>query len=216
MEQAIVPYLPYILSAVVVLLSLSVHEFCHGFAAYLLGDNTAKDAGRLTLNPIKHLDLYGSIIVPVVLLIFKSPIMFAWAKPVPVNTYNMRNHRWGGLLSALAGPGSNLILGIIAAIILKIVYPFYSPNNLLLIFLFECVVINFMLALFNLVPVPPLDGSRIWSSFLSQKSQFMIERYAPLFVLAVLLIAYDQISAFISWILAAIIITFGIPFVQLP
>ncbi|MEK7102872.1 MAG: site-2 protease family protein, partial [Patescibacteria group bacterium] len=166
-------------------------------------------------NPIRHLDLYGSIIVPAVLLIFKSPFVFAWAKPVPVNPYAMRNPKWGGLLSALAGPGSNLVLAIVAAIILKIAYPFYPPNNLLLVFLFECVVINFMLALFNLVPVPPLDGSRIWSSFLSPRAQHMIEQYAPLIVLGVLLLAYNQISSVISWILVSIMVIFGIPFVQL-
>lgn len=222
MEQAIVQYLPYILSVVVIIMSLTVHEFSHGLAAYLLGDDTAKNAGRLTLNPIRHLDLYGSIIVPGFLLLMQylfpgaGFFLFAWAKPVPVNTHAMRSPQWGGLISALAGPVSNLVLGILAAIILKIVYPLYPPTNLLLIFLFECILLNFMLALFNLLPIPPLDGSRIWSSFLSPRNQFMVERYAPLFVLAMLFIAYDQISRAIWWVLVAIMVTFGIPFIPLP
>ncbi|MDP2656498.1 MAG: site-2 protease family protein [bacterium] len=211
MEQAIAPLLPYILTAIVILMSLTVHEFSHGLSAYFLGDHTAKNAGRLTLNPIRHLDLYGSIVVPGVLILLSSPFVFGWAKPVPVNPFAMRNPKWGGLLSAVAGPISNIILGLVAAIILKIVYPFLPSTNLLLLFLFQCIVINFVLALFNLVPVPPLDGSRIWSSFLSPKQQFIVERYAPFFVLALLLLFYGPISIAINFVLILILHWLGVP-----
>ncbi|MBI2640037.1 MAG: site-2 protease family protein, partial [Candidatus Sungbacteria bacterium] len=95
---------------IVLIFSVMVHEISHGFAALFLGDKTAKYAGRLTLNPIPHIDLFGSIILPLMLFFFQSPILFGWAKPVPYNPYNLRNQKWGPALVGAAGPGSNILI----------------------------------------------------------------------------------------------------------
>lgn len=151
--------------------SVMVHEVFHGLAALKLGDTTAKDQGRLTMNPLKHVDPFGSVIVPLVLLFTGSPILIGWAKPVMYNPANIKNPRTGDLLIKLAGPASNLILAIIFGIILRLLFPFANVPIVasLLIFLNIIVATNVSLAIFNLVPLPPLDGSSILFALIPEK-----------------------------------------------
>lgn len=161
MEQAIGSALPIIVSATAILLAITVHEFSHGFAAYLQGDMTARDAGRLTLNPIAHIDPVGTILIPGLLILSGSPFVVGWAKPVPFNPYNLRSGRFGAFLVGLAGPLSNFLMFIAAGLLLKVFFPLFLPSNFLILFLAQLLVINLILCIFNLIPIAPLDGSKI-------------------------------------------------------
>lgn len=146
---------------VIVVGSVILHELSHGLVAYWLGDHTAKDAGRLTFNPIKHIDPYMSILVPVVLYLLRAPV-FGGAKPVPVNYRNLRWNEWGMALVAVAGPFTNLLLAFIAFLIGHFSGLLYGAGGDLAEFIFtELVFINLGFMIFNLIPIPPLDGSRI-------------------------------------------------------
>lgn len=151
---------------ILLVISVIVHEICHGYAAEALGDPTACYAGRLTLNPIPHIDIVGSIIVPFILAIIPPHMVFGWAKPVPVNPYNLRNQRWGEVLVSAAGPASNLAIAIIFGLLIRFdtVYLFL-PQSFLSISV-SLVYINLLLAVFNLVPIAPLDGSKIFFGLL--------------------------------------------------
>ncbi len=153
--------LPLIIFQFVVLIfSVMIHEISHGFVAEKLGDSTARMAGRLTLNPLKHIDPFGSILLPLILFITHSPVVLGWAKPVPYNPYNLhKDFKYGPLKVALAGPISNLLILLILGLIARFGFAFLSPN---LIALFGFIAyLNAILAIFNLVPIPPLDGSKI-------------------------------------------------------
>ncbi|MCX6720550.1 MAG: site-2 protease family protein [Candidatus Staskawiczbacteria bacterium] len=156
-----------IFSLVVLLFSVIIHELAHGWVAYSLGDPTAKYEGRLTLNPLKHLDMFGSIILPVLLFLSGSPFLFGWAKPVPVNPYNFTDKKYGEIKVSIAGPASNFLLAIFFGLILRFIpQDFILANPGVLIALTFIVSINIWLAVFNLIPVPPLDGSWILFSLL--------------------------------------------------
>ena len=161
-----------IFSLVILLFSVIIHELAHGYVAYSLGDPTAKYAGRLTLNPLKHLDPFGSVILPLLLFIAGSPFLFGWAKPVPINPYNFKDQKYGEIKVSIAGPVSNFCLGIFFGLILRFV-----PDEILLsnpgmyIALNYIIIINLWLGLFNIIPVPPLDGSWILFSFLPASMQ---------------------------------------------
>ncbi|MBI4239669.1 site-2 protease family protein, partial [Candidatus Uhrbacteria bacterium] len=161
MNDAIVAILPIIVSVVAILLSVVIHEFSHGVAAYAQGDPTPKDQGRLTLNPIPHIDPLGTLLIPGFLLLTGSPFLIGWARPMPFNPYNLRNARYGSLLVALAGPLSNFILFIAAGLLLKFYFPGLEATNFLVIFLAKLVLVNFVLGFFNMIPIPPLDGSKV-------------------------------------------------------
>ena len=146
-----------ILSLVILILSIIVHEVAHGYMANALGDPTAELSGRLTLNPISHIDLMGSIIIPALLIFTSSPILFGWAKPVPYNPYNLKNQRWGETLVALAGSATNLFLAIVFGLIVR----FGAALGLDaagLSLAATIAFVNLFLGLFNLIPFPPLDG----------------------------------------------------------
>lgn len=154
---------------VVLIFSIVLHEVSHGAVAYMLGDPTAKYAGRLTLNPLPHIDLFGSIILPLMLMmpgIFGGPtIVFGWAKPVPYNPYNLRSKKWGSALVGIAGPCANIFLAVFMSIIIRVL-PFIGGLSSAFIANFSAplavvVLLNIGLAVFNLVPVPPLDGSKL-------------------------------------------------------
>lgn len=145
----------------IILGSVILHELSHGIVAYWLGDHTAKDTGRLTLNPIKHIDPYMSILVPVVLFMLKAPV-FGGAKPVPVNTRNLKWGAWGMALVAIAGPLTNFLIAFVGFLIGHFTGFLYGSGGELPAFIFtELVYINLGFMLFNLIPVPPLDGSRV-------------------------------------------------------
>jgi len=174
-----------IFSLIVLLFSVMIHELAHGYVAFSLGDPTAKYEGRLTLNPLKHLDPFGSVILPLLLLLAtggQGPI-FGWAKPVPINPYNFRDQKWGTLKVSIAGPLTNFGIAIIFGLFIRFVnFPQIAP----LIQLLSIVVFyNFLWGIFNLVPIPPLDGSWILFRFLPQgleKVKMVFQQYG-LFIL---------------------------------
>jgi Zn-dependent protease len=154
--------LDFIIFILIFLFSAILHEISHGWVADYLGDPTARNAGRLTLNPIKHLDPMGSVILPLLLIMFNSRIIFGWAKPVPINPFNLRDKRFGEAKVAAAGPLSNVLIAVFFGLLIRF-FPFgvsAFETNLVVIFGY-IVWINLLLALFNLLPIPPLDGSHI-------------------------------------------------------
>lgn len=146
-----------ILSLVILILSIIAHEVAHGYAANSLGDPTARLAGRLTLNPIPHIDLMGSIAVPALLIFTQSPILFGWAKPVPYNPYNLRDQRWGETIVAVAGSATNLLLALIFGLIVRFGVSIGFDQTALTVAA-TIAFVNLFLGLFNLIPFPPLDG----------------------------------------------------------
>lgn len=150
----------------VIVFSAIVHEVMHGVAADRLGDPTARYAGRLTLNPIPHIDLFGSILLPLLLTLSHSPIFFGWAKPVPYNPYNLRPGRFSEAIVAGAGPASNLVIALIGGILIRSGL-FAGATDII----FVIVIINVMLFIFNLIPIPPLDGSKVLASILPRSLQ---------------------------------------------
>ncbi len=177
---------------IVLILSAVFHEYMHGYVAYKLGDPTAKNAGRLTFNPIKHLDPFGSVILPLMMVLFNSSFLFAWAKPVPYNPYNLRDRKYGDAKVAAAGPLANLSLAIIFGLIIR-----FTSFGLIFESLLSLVVyINLFLMVFNLIPIPPLDGSKIVSAFLSAENKLKylsLERYGLLMVIPFVILFGDVI-----------------------
>lgn len=180
------------LSIIVLLFSVIVHEVMHGVIALKFGDHTAERAGRLTLNPIPHIDLFGTILLPALLIFTGSPILFGWAKPVPVNPLNFSSLRKGELLVSAAGILANFSLAILAALIYHLLNALPQTFPALLGSLLRfTVLINLVLGIFNLFPIPPLDGSKILLSQLPYnlaKSYQKIERYGFLILLILLMV----------------------------
>ncbi|CAN5126014.1 site-2 protease family protein [soil metagenome] len=174
----------------ILIMSVVIHEVSHGYMANYLGDPTAKYDGRLTLNPIKHLDPIGSVVVPIVGYL-TGGMIFGWAKPVPYNSHNLRPGRWSEALVALAGPFSNLCLALIFGIFLRLSPTFGLLNENVLGITASIVFINLILMLFNLVPVPPLDGSKLLFAFFPERMYQLrgfFERYG--FILVLVFIFY--------------------------
>jgi Zn-dependent protease len=181
------------LQIIVLIMSVVVHEVSHGYMAYWLGDPTAKYAGRLNFNPVNHLDMWGSFIVPLLLIISHSPFLFGWAKPVPYNPYNLRNQKYGPALVGLAGPLSNLILAILAGIVLRASLVFEMTGGIFLQILVIIVFINILLMVFNLLPIPPLDGSKLLFVVIpvSEYTKMMLERYGFVFLIVFIYLFND-------------------------
>ena len=170
------------LTLVILILSVIAHEVAHGYAANSLGDPTARLAGRLTLNPLPHIDLMGSIILPALLIFTSSPILFGWAKPVPYNPYNLRGRRWGETIVAIAGSATNILLAIVFGLIVRFgSTPLATGGTMLpaaaLTLAASIAFINLFLGLFNLIPFPPLDGFTALRSALPWRASAGLARF---------------------------------------
>jgi len=197
----------------VLLFSVVIHEVSHGIVALWQGDPTAKFTGRLTLNPIPHIDLFGTIIVPLFLMIpalFGTPgPIFGWAKPVPYNPYNLRNQKWGAAMVSLAGPASNFVIAVVFGIALR-----FFPATTDVVFvenlarlLVIIVRLNILLGIFNLVPIPPLDGSKLLFSVLPSHMshiQMFLERYGFIILLFFIFFAFKIIFPLVASIFSLI------------
>ncbi len=182
------------------LFSITVHEFAHGFVADKRGDSTARILGRLTLNPLAHIDFFGTIILSVISIITGAPV-FGWAKPVPVNPYELFNPKRDMAYVGIAGPISNLLVAVLAGVALRIInlIPFLSFISPIFIFL---IYINVLLPVFNLIPVPPLDGSRVVSGLLPSELSYQYERITPYgFIIVIFLL----MSGFLNIIFRVIV-----------
>ncbi len=208
----------YLLIILIFLFSAILHEISHGWVANYLGDPTAKMAGRLSLNPLKHLDPIGSVLLPLMLILLNSRIIFGWAKPVPINPFNFRDKKYGSLKVAAAGPLANILVAVVFGLLIRFLpwasFSFSSSlvTNLILAFGF-IVWVNLLLAIFNLIPVPPLDGSHILFAFLPAKFNtlkvFLI-RYG-FFILIFLIFFFFQFLVPLINLFFKIIV--GVPFI---
>lgn len=194
----------FIFQIAILIMSVVIHEVSHGYAASILGDQTARYQGRLTLNPLKHLDFMGSLVVPG-LSYFLGGFIFGWAKPVPYNPYNLRPGRWSEAMVAMAGPAANISLAIIFGLLIRFVAtteaPWTGPAFLQITAMI--VLINIVLAIFNLVPIPPLDGSKLlFALFPQQLYQIrgFFEKYGLMLVIFFIFFLWQSIFPLIAWL----------------
>lgn len=191
---------------IVLLFSVIVHEVSHGAVALALGDATAKDAGRLTLNPLKHLDFFGSIVMPISLYILSGgAFVLGWAKPVPFNPFRLKNPKLGAGLIGAAGPISNLIVASFFGLLLRLPLPLGDLTVLptILMFFNFIIFINVLLAVFNLLPIPPLDGSNMLFSLLPKQFyglQSFLERYGFFILIVFILFGFRLIYPIVLWL----------------
>ena len=201
--------IPLIFQLIILLFSVVVHEVSHGLAALYLGDDTAEKMGRLTLNPLKHLDPIGSVLVPLMLIIMHSGFIFGWAKPVPYNPLNLKMPRRDSAILAFAGPLSNFSLALVFGLIIRIIIVTSSFVSLLP-FLMFIVWINLVLGIFNLLPIPPLDGSKIFFYFFqSRELEIFLHRYGIIFLFLFIMLGGGIILPFIYLLFSTLT---GIPF----
>jgi len=200
--------IPIVFSLVVLIFSVVIHEVSHGFAALALGDKTAQYAGRLTLNPLKHLDVFGSFLLPVISYLVGG-FIFGWARPVPYNPDNLRNKKWGSALVALAGPAANIILAVFFGLLIR--FSFLAAGRVSAEILMNfisiagtIVLLNLVLAFFNLIPIPPLDGSKLLFAALPYQwnnIKIFLEQYG--FYLLLIFIFF-----FANWLLPLVFYSF--------
>ena len=195
-----------IFQIVILIFSIVLHEVSHGWVANSLGDPTAKNAGRLTLNPLPHIDPIGSLALPLFLVVMSSitggGIIFGWAKPVPVNPANLRNQKWGSVMVSLAGPASNLAVALIFGLLLRFLGGDVLNPSLALLFGYIA-YINILLAVFNLLPIPPLDGSHILFSLLPaslNSIKIFLSQYGFLVLLFIVFFFFQIISLVVNGI----------------
>jgi len=186
-----------VISIAILVFSVVIHEISHGYAAYLLGDPTAKYAGRLTFNPVKHLDVWGSVVIPFLLILSNAGVVFGWAKPVPYNPYNLRNQKWGPAMVGIAGPASNMLLVIIAGLSMHYLN---GSGSIWFDFFGIMARINILLLIFNMLPIPPLDGSKLLFTILpiSEQTKATLEQYGFVILLAFVFLFHHAISSLVN------------------
>ena len=194
--------------------SIIIHEVSHAFAAFALGDDSAQRAGRLSFNPKRHIDIFGTIILPLILW-FSAGFIFGYAKPVPFNPYNFKNYKRDSGLTALAGPASNILI----AILLSVFYHLFSMFPIAQYILMYVIFMNLLLAFFNLIPVPPLDGSKVLGMFLSDSAYLKWtaqERKGMIYLFAIIIITnllkINLIGRFVMPPIALVMKLLGVPF----
>jgi len=197
--------LEWLFLIVILIFSAVLHEVAHGAMAYRLGDPTAKYMGRLTINPLKHLDLFGSIIMPFFLVLLKSPVLFGYAKPVPINPYNFRDQKWGSAKVAFAGRAVNLMVALCFGLISRTFsfLPAFPGQPAIYVMFSYIVYINILLAVFNLLPIPPLDGSHILFSFLpsgAEEIKIGLSRFGIFILLFIIFFFPHQLFFLINFI----------------
>ena len=204
------------ISALPILIAIILHEVSHGFVANKLGDDTAKVMGRLTLNPIAHIDIFGTILMPLILILMHSPFVFGYAKPVPINPFNFKNPKRDMAISAAAGPLTNMGIAVISLLLFKYFLPLaytgdpeiatrvLEPIREMLLF---SITINVILASFNLIPVPPLDGGRVLMGLLSHKHSDALGRIEPYGMIVVLILIMTGLANYIVLPLKLLFIT---------
>jgi Zn-dependent protease len=191
-----------------ILIAITFHEVSHGYVAYKLGDPTAKFVGRLTLNPLAHIDPFGTILLPLMLIVLThGQFVFGYAKPVPINPMNFKDPRKGMAISAAAGPITNILLAILSVVILKLiifplaaVFPESAGESVLrpLSMIFSSsVLINIVLAVFNMIPVPPLDGGRVLVGLLPSRQAYSFSKIEPFGFIIVLVLIYSGVANYI-------------------
>jgi Zn-dependent protease len=183
-------------------MSIVIHEFAHGYTAYLLGDNTARMSGRLTLNPLKHLDPFGSVILPLLLIFMKAGFVIGWARPVPYNPANLRDEKKGTLLVAIAGVLANLVVAIIFGLLIRFAPMFIGSLYLSSFYNIASMIVflNLVLVLFNLIPIPPLDGSKVLFSLLPSRYRYIenfLEKWGMFFLLLFIIFLWNSVSPFV-------------------
>ncbi|MBX4209255.1 site-2 protease family protein [Candidatus Parcubacteria bacterium] len=198
----------FVFSLIVLLFSVIIHEISHGYAALMQGDRTAEYEGRLTLNPLRHIDPVGTIILPIISLMLPGSFLFGWAKPVPFNPYNLKNQRWGEAIVAVAGPFSNIVIALIFGLFIRL---YLAPHGIadgpVAALCAIIVLVNITLAIFNLVPIPPLDGSKIISAVLPSgwmRVRKSIERFGFLGVIVFLAFVWQFFAPLIPWLFRTI------------
>ncbi|OGZ07330.1 MAG: hypothetical protein A3C93_00795 [Candidatus Lloydbacteria bacterium RIFCSPHIGHO2_02_FULL_54_17] len=196
-------------SVLVLVFSVVAHEVSHGYMAQYLGDPTARLAGRLTLNPLRHIDPIGSLLVPFITSILPGGIVFGWAKPVPYNPYNLRDQKWGDAKVALAGPLTNLGIAVIFAAMLRFGEGAVAPEAANIMQMI--VLINVILTVFNLVPIPPLDGSKVLFNALPLRLRYVEEYFQRYALVLILIFAYFLWKFFLPFIYLLYILLVGAP-----
>ena len=187
----------FIITLSIFFIAVIIHEYAHGWVAWKLGDPTAKIAGRLTLNPIVHIDPVGTIFLPLVLLVTNSPVVFGWAKPVPVDFHNLNNPKKDMIWVGLAGPTANILFAILLSFILK--FFILTGGYVIPVILQTAIIINLVLALFNILPIPPLDGSRVAMGLLPREIAMRYARLEPYGFIIIFGLLYMGIVGSVIW-----------------